>query len=339
MKIAITGGAGFVGSHIASAYLDAGHDVFIIDSLVAGSAQAIDSRARFYQLDIRDSKLEMILRNERPDILSHHAAQRQYGPFPLGQSPLTDADIHIRGLLNVLDSCVNAHVTKIIFASAGNSLYGQIDMAECLADVTLIKEDAPLCPRRPFDISKVAGESYVRYYTLNYGLKHTILRYADIYGETHSELAQHPLTYFIAMLAENRRPVIRGSGNEIRDHIFIDDVVRANLSVLERGKNATLHISSGHGYTLNQFYVAAARLLESDLLPVYVSGPLTEPPAIALDNTLAQKLLGWQPRISFSEGVRLAVERLGGAGADVQPDVVAIPIESTAERRAALALA
>jgi UDP-glucose 4-epimerase len=332
MKIAITGGAGFVGSHIARAYLDAGHDVFVIDSLVAGSAQAIDSRARFYQLDIRDGKIEMILRNERPDILSHHAAQRERGPFPIGQSPLTDADIHIRGLLNILDSCVNAHVTKIIFASAGNSLYG----GNSEEDASLIKEDAPLCPRRPFDISKVAGESYVRYYTLNYGLKHTILRYADIYGETNCELAQHPLTYFISMLMENRRPVIRGSGNEIRDHIFIDDVVRANLNALERGKNATIHISSGHGYTPNQFYAAVVRLLGNDLLPVYVSGSLADPPATALDNTRARNLLGWQPHIQFSEGVRLAVERLRSA---VAPPVSAIPpIQSMAERRAALAL-
>lgn len=338
MKIAITGGAGFVGSHIARAYLDAGHDVFVIDSLIAGSAQAIDPRARFYTLDIRDSKLQTILRDERPDVLSHHAAQREYGPFPFGQSPLNDADIHIRGLLNVLDGCVNAAIPKIIFASGGNSLYGCIDEATYQADtLPIIKEDAPLCPRHPFDISKVAGESYVRYYTHNYGLKHTILRYADIYGETNRELAQHPLTYFLAMLLENRRPVIRGSGQDIRDHVFIDDVVRANLRALERGKNATIHISSGRGYTLDQFYCAAAQLLRSDLLPVYVSGPLSEPAAIILDNTLAQNLLGWQPQVQFSEGVRLSFERLCGIDAE---SIATTPlIESAAERRAVLALA
>lgn len=207
----------------------------------------------------------------------------------------------------------------------------------CLEDASpIIREDAPLCPRRPFDISKVAGESYVRYYTLNYGLKHTILRYADIYGETNCQLAQHPLTYFISMLTENRRPIIRGSGKEIRDHIFIDDIVRANLNALERGKNTTIHISSGHGYTLNQFYCAAAQLLHSDLLPVYVSGSLAEPAAIALDNALAQSLLGWQPHMQFSEGVRLSVERLRGS--DAQP-VATPPIEFVAEQRAVLALA
>ena len=338
MKIAITGGAGFVGSHIVRAYLDAGHDVFVIDSLIAGSAQAVDPRARFYHLDIRDSKFQTVLRDERPDLLSHHAAQREYGPFPFGQSPLTDADIHIRGLLNVLDGCVNASIPKIIFASAGNSLYGCIDETTHREDtLPIIKEDAPLCPQRPFDISKVAGESYVRYYTLNYGLQHTILRYADIYGETNRELAQHPLTYFISMLLENRRPVIRGSGQDIRDHIFIDDVVRANLSALERGKNATIHISSGRGYTLNQFYCAAAQLLHSDLLPVYVSVPLSEPAAITLDNTLAQSLLGWRPQVQFSEGVQLAFKRLHDE--DAESVATSSLIESAAERRAALALA
>jgi UDP-glucose 4-epimerase len=336
MKIVITGGAGFVGSHVTRAYLDAGHDVLIIDNLIVGSARAIDPRARFCALDIRDSKLQTILQDERPDLLSHHAAQREYGPF--SQSPLTDADIHIRGLLNVLDGCVNASVPKIIFASGGNSLYGRIDASSYPQDtLPTVKEDAPLCPQRPFDISKVAGESYVRYYTRHYGLKHTILRYADIYGETESDLAQHPLSYFISMLLENRRPVIRGTAKEIRDHIFIDDVVRANLCVLERGTNATFQISSGRGYDLNQFYCAAAQLLRSDLLPVYVSGSLAEPGAIALDNTLAQRLLAWRPEIHFSEGIRLAVERLRAVEAPLV--ATSTPKESAAERRAALALA
>ena len=336
MKIAITGGAGFVGSHLAQAYLDAGHDVLVIDNLVTGSAQAIDPRARIYPLDIRDSKLQTILQNERPDLLSHHAAQREYGPF--GQSPLTDADIHIRGLLNVLDGCVNASVPKIIFASGGNSLYGCIDESSYPQDtLPIVKEDAPLCPQRPFDISKVAGESYVRYYTHHYGLKHTILRYADIYGETNRELAHHPLSYFISMLSEKHRPVIRGTAEEIRDHIFIDDVVRANLCTLERGTNATVHISSGCGYDLSQFYCAAAQLLDSDLLPVYVSGSLADPRAIVLDNTLAQRLLAWRPEIHFSEGVRRAVERLRGV--ETQAIATSTPNESATERSGALALA
>src|SRR5712692_8621697 len=236
MKIAITGGAGFIGSHLTQAYLDAGHDVLVIDSLISGSSQAIDPRARFYPIDIRDGKLQTILQRERPDILSHHAAYREH--VLLGAHSLTDADVHIRGLLNVLDASVNASINKIIFASGGNTLYGCLDPSEQMqGNVPIVKENAPLCPQCPYDITKVAAESYIRYYTRHYGLKHTIFRYADIYGETNGELAQHPLTYFISMLSENRRPTIRGSAQEIRDHIFIDDVVRANLYALECGTN------------------------------------------------------------------------------------------------------
>ena len=307
MKIAITGGAGFIGSHLARAYLDAGHDVLVIDSLVNGSRNAVDPRARFYPIDIRDGKLSTILQQERPDIVSHHAAQRA-DVLPREQA-LTDADVHVRGLLNVLDSCVSASVGKILFASGGNSLYGRVAPSKQLPGVCapIVVEDAPLCPQRPYDISKVAGEWYVRYYTRQYGLTHTIFRYADVYGEKNSEFAQHPLSYFVRMLLEERRPTIRGAADEVRDHIFIDDVVQANLCALERGRNSTLHISTGQGYDLKTFYVAVTTLLRTEIEPVYISNSLVEASSVVLDNTLAQRLLGWRPEVDFPTGVERAV--------------------------------
>ncbi|MEO6891280.1 MAG: NAD-dependent epimerase/dehydratase family protein, partial [Ktedonobacteraceae bacterium] len=164
MKIAITGGAGFIGSHLARAYLDSGHDVLVIDALISGSARALDPRARFYRVDIRDRQLQRILEQERPDLVSHHAAPREC-ELP-GEPPLTDADINVRGLLNVLDSCVNAAIGKIIFASGGSSMYGNV-ACQRLA----VGEDTPLHPQRPLDITKAAGEWYVRYYTRQYGLE------------------------------------------------------------------------------------------------------------------------------------------------------------------------
>ena len=325
MKIAITGGAGFIGSHLTQAYLDAGHDVVVIDSLAHGarSREAVDSRARFYQLDIRDGKLQAVLERERPDIVSHHAAQREQHELLLDEQALVSADLHIRGLLHLLDCCVAASVGKIIFASGGNSLYGCVDTVEAAARqsvwvsaegvcVPLVREDAPLCPLKPGDISKVAGEWYVRYYTRQYGLAHTILRYADIYGNEFSDadLSHHPLSYFTRMLLDGRRPTIRGAADEIRDHLAIEDVVSANQRVLERGKNQTLHISSGQGYTLKQFYRAVAQQLDVEMEPVYISSSLVEARSLVLDNALARRELGWHPTIDFATGVRMAVERL-----------------------------
>ena len=301
MKIAITGGAGFIGSHLAGAYLDAGHDVLIIDNLAHGNQQAIDPRARLYAIDIRDSKLRTILQQERPDVVSHHAIH--YPNNIAGEKSLADADVHIRGLLNILEGCVNAAVGKVIFASNGNSLYGHVD-----ADHLPVTEVTALCPRQLDDISKVAGEWYVRYYTNQFGLKHTILRYADVYGETNITLAHHPITYFIAMLLQQQHPIIRGTGEEIRDHIFIDDVVEANIRALKRGENQTLHISSGRGCNQNQLCDMLTVLLKSDLDAVHISGTLTEDHSIVMDNSRAQRVLGWRPEIPIMEGIQRALE-------------------------------
>lgn len=323
MKIAMIGGAGFVGSHLTRAYLNAGHDVFVIDSLIHGAREALDKRARFYHLDIRDSKLQSVLQAERPDIVSHHAVQREQS-LP-GEGSLVDADVHIRGLLNVLEGCVHAQVKKLIFASGGNSLYRRTILQGAEAPGPIAENVEP-CPLYPQDITKLAGEWYVRYYEQQYRLPYLILRYADIYGEADAARARHPLTMFLSQLVRQCRPTIRGTDRDVRDHIFIDDVVRANLSALERGRNETLHVSSAQGYNLRQFYHVAARLLQSELAPLYISPSQAEPTAIILDNRRASQVLKWQPEIDFLRGVSLAVERL--CGKQIEPRLVEMPVHT-----------
>ncbi|HLI09760.1 MAG TPA: NAD-dependent epimerase/dehydratase family protein [Ktedonobacteraceae bacterium] len=309
MKIAVIGGAGFIGSHVAKAYLDAGHDVFVIDTLLNGSRQALDPRARFYQVDLRDPQLRTIMQAERPELVSHHAVPRDQGNLPREQS-LLDADIQVRGLLNVLDSCVSASVEKLIFASGGNDLYSHVD-----CERLPLAEHATLCPLQPQEISKQAAEWYIRYYSRQYGLAHTIFRYADVYGETVREHIRHPLSYMICMLLEEHRPTIRHSADELRDHIFIDDVVQANLCALEHGRNQTLNISTGEGHTLSQFYQAVAVALHSKIEPIYITNSLVfglpaGPTAITLDNSLAQQKLGWHPQVSFAAGIQTTINRV-----------------------------
>jgi UDP-glucose 4-epimerase len=317
MKIAITGGAGFIGTHVTRAYLDAGHDVLVIDNLCHGNHHTIDPRARFHHIDIRDEKLRTILQHERPDVVSHHVTQI-WQDYPFTRL-LPDADVHIRGLLHVLHCCVEASVSKFIYISSGNGLYAAADMEQLP-----LAESATLQPQLPVDISKATGEWYVRYCTQAYGLKHTILRYADVYGETDPTRitpTAHPLSYFISMLNEERRPVIRGSGEDMRDHIYIDDVVKANICTLQRGENQTLHISSGHGYTQNQLYRMVALLMKSKQEPVYISGSLAEAVPVALDNTLAQQKLGWQPTIGLTEGLRRMIAALAQRREQPEPAI------------------
>ncbi len=307
MKIAIIGGAGFVGSHLTRTYLDARHNVIVIDNLLHGTRESVDPRARFYHLDIRDERLRAILQAERPDVVSYHAIQREC-ELP-GEGLLTDADVHVRGVLNVLESCVNAQVRKLIFASGGNSLYRGCALRDG-ETMKPISEEIEVYPTKPQDITRVAGEWYVRYYTRQYGLPHLILRYADIYGEINPTSGRHPLTTFLVRLAAQSSPTIRGTDCNVRDHIFIDDVVKANLSALTSGCNETLHISSGQGYSMRQLYQAVANLFQSKLTPVYISPSRDEPTAVILDNSRAGRVLNWQPTIDLAEGVNLASERL-----------------------------
>jgi len=323
LRIAILGGAGLIGTHLAKAYLDAGHDVLVIDTACTETPDAIDARARCYRVDVRETRLRHILQQERPDIVSYHVAQSVHPDVPYAEHAIPDADVHIRGLLNALEGCVAASVCKIIFASGGNELFRGL----CpVGDYPLrFKENAPLCPRRPRDISKVAGEWYVRHYTRQFGLAHTILRYADVYGETVSGSEPHPLHGMIQALQRGQRPIVREAVDEVRDAIYLDDVVRANLCVLERGQNQTLHISSGEGHTLRELYALAADLLQRELAPLVLSRPLEEPSSMILDNDLTCRVLAWQPAVSFSAGVQRVVEALCGVQVQItEPTLVAV---------------
>lgn len=327
MKIAITGGAGSIGRRIVQAYLDAGHDVLVIDSLIYKTQQIVDPRARLYRVDIRDKIVSTILQEERPDIVSHHVSQKT-SVFP-GEQPIANADVHIRGLLNVLEGSISASVKKFIFASSGNDLY------ERTGDLPVL-EDAPLSPRSAYDINKVAGEWYVRYFTRLYGMQHIILRYADVYGTNISmqERTSHPIHYQLSMLSQQRSPIIRGTGKELRDHIFIDDVVRANLQALDLGNNQTCHISSGQGYSLNQLFQITASLFKSSIEPTYLFSFMEEKHDIVLDNTRAHHCLRWQPEVSLICGIqRLITEMKLGEEQQTPNDVIARQKKSDTEDR------
>jgi UDP-glucose 4-epimerase len=301
MNITILGGAGFVGSHLSKAYLDVGHNVTIIDNLSYADEQGLDPRARFCNLDIRDSRLHGILEQERPDVLSYHVGN---GDMPAVQkNPLANADIHIRGLLNVLAS-IPASLHKIIFASSAIDMYAS-------ASTRSLKEDASLQPQTPEAIAAYTGESYVRYYAAQHRIEYTIFRYAHIYGDTRSSYGHDVVCDMANALQSNQKIVLRTSATAQQDLIFVDDVVHANAAVLQSGRNQTYHIGSGQAYSMQQIIEIISDTIGEDIQKgIQYIQPVDEHVTV-LDTSLAQSQLGWTSDMALDRGIYLTLTRMG----------------------------
>jgi UDP-glucose 4-epimerase len=226
--------------------------------------------------------------------------------------------VHIRGLLNVLAGCVDAQVAKFVYASGGHTLYRPFPLSASYQHQP-IDEDTPLSPQWPQDISTLTGEMYVRYYTQQHGLSHLILRYADVYGEQDPACVWHPLSVFLRDTLYQRQTIFTRHSQDVRDHLFIDDAVRANLFALERGRNETVHISSGQGHCLHDFYHLATELLGSNMMPRYLVPATIAPTWLVLANERARHVLGWQPEISLASGLEKAMARLLSKNAEMMP--------------------
>ncbi len=229
MKILITGGAGFIGSHLADAYLNEGHDVVIVDDLSSGCLENIDSAlsrgARFFQLDIGDSALEGLLLREKPDIVNHHAAQKSVRLSV--EHPLDDARINIMGLLNVLESCRKAGTSRLLFASSGGVVYGEQSQFPAT-------ENHALRPMSPYGVSKLSSEYYLDYYALQWGFSSVALRYANIYGPRQDPQGEAGVVaIFCNRMVENSPTIIYGDGGQTRDFVYVADIVAANLKATE----------------------------------------------------------------------------------------------------------
>ncbi|HZY10966.1 MAG TPA: NAD-dependent epimerase/dehydratase family protein, partial [Bacteroidota bacterium] len=224
MNILVTGGAGFIGSHVADACISSGHSVFIIDDLSMGKREYLNSNAKFLKMDIRDEKVREVFQKEKFDVLIHHAAQMDVRKSV--DDPLFDASVNIVGTLNLLENCRSSGVRKFIFASTGGAIYGEQDYFP--AD-----ETHPVRPCSPYGVSKLSIEKYLNYYHVVYGLNYICLRYANVYGprqNPHGEAGV--VAIFTSKMLSGDQPVINGNGKQTRDYVYVEDVVRANLSAL-----------------------------------------------------------------------------------------------------------
>ncbi|HOZ01696.1 MAG TPA: NAD-dependent epimerase/dehydratase family protein [Candidatus Syntrophosphaera sp.] len=300
MKILVTGGAGFIGSNVVDAYLEAGHEVVVVDDLSSGSKSNLNPQAKFHQVDICDPALERIFAWEKPDIVNHHAAQIS---VPLSiEDPLRDAEINVKGLINIAQNCIKHHIKKIIFISSGGAIYGE-------AKEYPTTETYPPEPLSVYAINKMAGEQYLRFFRHQYGLKYTVLRYANVFGPrqvSHGEAGV--VSLFIQKLLRGETPTIYVYPGEpegmIRDYVYVQDVVCANLSVLDNGDNDVFNIGTGVETTTSLLYRTILWQLGKDITPL--SGPARKGDLhrSLLDSSKAFSILGWSPIYTLEQGVR-----------------------------------
>ncbi|MFX3623162.1 MAG: NAD-dependent epimerase/dehydratase family protein [Ectobacillus sp.] len=296
MKILITGGAGFIGSHIADALKELGHVVAVVDNLSSGKRSFVPSGVVFYQQDICKAELEDIFRAERPEIVIHQAAQVSVSKSML--YPAADADVNVMGTVRVLDLSVRYGVRKFIFASTA-ALYG---IPECLP----LTENDPVRPISFYGLSKAAAEAYIRLYGETFGLPYTILRYANVYGmRQNSEGEAGVVSIFINRLLKGEPLYVLGDGLQTRDFVFVKDVVQANIAALTAGDNEIYNIGTGTRRSVQELVDALRQLVQTDIQVQYVKARKGDIRDSYLDNQKAREQLRWQCGYSFTEGLRL----------------------------------
>jgi UDP-glucose 4-epimerase len=306
MKILITGGAGFIGSHLADAYLADGHEVAIVDNLETGFRENINPDARFYECDIRDeSTLAKHFDEFRPDLISHHAAQMSVRLAVA--DPNYDVSVNITGALNVLLNAVRVGAKRLIFASSGGAVYGEPQYLP-------VDENHPIEPESPYGLTKFAFEHYLRIWSHLHEFTPVVLRYANVYGPRQTPHGEAGVVaIFAGRLFADQPCIIFGDGTMTRDYVHVDDIVAANRAALEKGDNATVNIGSGVPTSTGEVFEAVrAAAGQGPAEPIYKPERPGEVHHIYLANERARVVLGWTPQIEFREGVRRTVEYLRG---------------------------
>ncbi|MBC7545970.1 MAG: NAD-dependent epimerase/dehydratase family protein [Candidatus Sericytochromatia bacterium] len=293
MKILVTGGAGFIGSHLIEGYQAAGHVIVVVDDLSCGLRQNVPAGVTFYEADIAD--IAPIVARERPEVINHHAANMSVKVSV--DDPQLDARINVQGLLAVLLAATQHGVRKVVYASSGGTVYG---MPQTLP----IAESHPMMPLSPYGITKMAGEHYLRFFATERGLASTILRYGNVYGPRqlpHGEAGV--VSIFAQKMLANEAPRIDWDGEQRKDYVYVKDVVDLNMRVLTAGDGEIYNVGSGTATTVNDLYRHLAELIQYTGKPVYGErrpGDLRE---FYLDCAKATAELGWPTPTPLATGL------------------------------------
>ncbi|MBI3892471.1 MAG: NAD-dependent epimerase/dehydratase family protein, partial [Candidatus Wallbacteria bacterium] len=300
MKILITGGAGFIGSHIQNAYLATGHAVAVIDNLVHGKPENLRAEAQFHRLDIRSEEAERVIRAFRPEVVNHLAAQMEVRRSV--EDPFFDADVNIIGALRVLKAAVESGCRKFVFSSTGGAIYGEQSAFPAT-------EEHPCFPLSPYGVTKLAFEKYLHYFHALTGMQYVALRYANVYGpgqDPHGEAGV--VAIFAERLLAGQQPVINGDGKQTRDYVFVGDVVAANLLALGDVPSGAYNIGTGIETDVNELFRILRELTGASAEETHVPAKAGEQRRSCLSAAKAAGVLGWSPRTLLREGLARTVE-------------------------------
>jgi UDP-glucose 4-epimerase len=311
MKVLVTGGAGFIGSHVVDVLVEAGHDVSIVDNLWehgGGKLENINPRARFYEIDIRDAALSEMFEKERPEVVCHLAAQHSVKIST--DEPAHDATVNILGLINLLQNATRFGARKVIFSSSG-ATYGTVEKMP-------VDENTVQQPESPYGITKMASEFYLRFWKNLHGLDFTILRYGNVYGPRQDPMGEAGVIAIFARQILVNEPVrIDWDGEQQKDYVYVGDVARANLFALTAGDGEAYCIAYGEGTSVNALYQGLVKEIGHE---VEIRRAPKRPGDIYLtyfDCGKAHRELGWKAEVDLEEGLRLTVnyfkENLGVA--------------------------
>jgi UDP-glucose 4-epimerase len=297
VRILVTGGAGFIGSHVADGFRKAGHEVAVVDDLSTGNKGNLDPTIRLYKLDIRDDSLEQVFKDFKPEVVDHHAAQANV-PASV-TNPVFDASVNVLGGLNLLKHAAANGVKKFIYISSGGAMYGEPDPSELP-----VKESAPVRPLSPYGASKQALEAWLGVYQRTFGLDYTVLRYGNIYGPRQSIREEGAVVAVFAMrMAHDELVTIDGTGQQTRDFVYVGDCVTANVAALGRGSGMSFNIGTGRETSIRDIFDAMAEVAGYAHQPNFGPARKGDVMRIVLDPSRAREHLGWQAAMPLHEGL------------------------------------
>ncbi len=300
MKIMVTGGAGFIGSHIVDRLISQGHDVIIIDNLLTGSKENINSKAIFYEEDICNlEKLDEIFSHHKPEYVFHTAAGYLVQSL---SNPQRDASINIIGTINLIQMCLKHNVKKIIYSNSGGASYGEP------LEIPMTEEHS-INPLTPYGASKHTAEHYLYMYHKNFNLNYTSLRYANVYGPRQNpKLEGGVVSVFLDSLLRGERPEMKSDGTPTRDYVYVDDVVDANILAIQKGKCDAYHVSTGIETSVIELFNTIQKALNVNIGFIQGLPRIGDPQRAVFSNNKLKNELGWSPKTSLEDGVKKTAE-------------------------------